>query len=258
MFKLLAGILVFLFGLVMYLFSGEKNPVTGEKQRVAYSTEEEVEIGREARGDIARQLGGVVSDRTPIAQQVDRTGEKLVGTLESWLSENDLQNPYAFEFHVTADRKTVNALALPGGQIFITLGLLDRLETESQLAAVLAHEIGHVIHRHASERMAKANFRTTTNVAWETATGNEGSGGVAAWLSQLMDLRYGRGQELESDAYAIGLLQDAGYRPDAMIELLDILEEASGGGPPEFLSTHPHPENRREQIREMLAVGETA
>ncbi|MCC9602102.1 M48 family metalloprotease [Stieleria sp. JC731] len=252
--KLVLACLVFLFGITAYLFSVETNPITGERQRVAFTTDEEIELGLQSRGMIASEMGGVLSDELPIARKVDQVGNQLVQELEGWLARKDVENPFVFEFHVLADQNTVNALALPGGQIFITRGLLAELTRDDQLAAVLSHEIGHVVHRHASQRMAKAQLKMRSAMALQTATEGSESASVALLLSELLELRYGRKQELESDAYAISLMSDAGYDTEGMIELLNILENAGGSGVPEFLNTHPHPESRREQIREMIEL----
>jgi predicted Zn-dependent protease len=167
--------------------------------------------------------------------------------------------PYPFEFHLLADPETVNAFALPGGQIFITAALFTRLETEGQLAGVLAHEIGHVVERHGAEHLAKANLTqglvgAVAVGATDTAVSPQQAAAVAAAIGQVINMKYGRDDELESDQWGLTLMARAGYDPRAMERVMQILAESSGGrgGQPEFFSTHPNPENRIERIRKAI------
>src|SRR3954470_13998881 len=121
-------------GLVSYVGSRQRNPVTGEMQHVAMSVEQERALGLQAAPQMAQQMGGAVDPkRDPDAQLVADVGNKLVRASEAGRS------PYSDNFHffLLDDRKTVNAFALPGGQIFITRALFDQLENEAQLAGVL-------------------------------------------------------------------------------------------------------------------------
>lgn len=110
------------------------------------SPQEEVALGLKTAPQMAAQMGGLSQDER-VSQGVKALGARLLeaGGLGS--------TPYRFSFHVLADRKTINAFALPGGPIFITEGLLRVLRSE--VAAVLGHEIGHVVARHSSEQLAK-------------------------------------------------------------------------------------------------------
>lgn len=246
------AVLILLVGLVVYLFSVEENPITGERQRVAINPQQEVMLGREARGHLAEQFGGILADGTVANRTVDEVGETLVEALRTGYSADGKTLPYQFEFHVLADDATVNALALPGGQIFITSGLLAQLQDNDQLAAVLSHEIGHVIHRHAAQRMAKAQLKAQLTAAIEVATEEEDSAAPIEWVGGLLALRYSRQQELESDRWGLELMSRAGYHREAMLELLEILQQTGGRSGPEFLQTHPHAETRRQAIQEML------
>ena len=110
--------------------------------------EQEIALGYQSAPQMAAQMGGVSRNAQAVAL-VQRVGEELVRQSVA------AKSPYKFSFHVLADPKTVNAFALPGGPIFITEGLLRLLKSEAELAGVLGHEIGHVIARHSSERLAK-------------------------------------------------------------------------------------------------------
>ncbi len=142
-------------GLITYLRSGQVNPVTGEKQYVAMDVNQEKALGLEAAPKMAAEMGGAADpNRDPDARFVAETGSKLVRSTEA------SKSPYGDNFHyyLLNDSKTVNAFALPGGQIFITRALYDRLENEAQLAGVLGHETGHVIARHSAQQMAKGKL----------------------------------------------------------------------------------------------------
>ncbi|HYF39539.1 MAG TPA: M48 family metallopeptidase, partial [Gemmatimonadales bacterium] len=149
--------------------------------------------------------------------------------------------------------------ALPGGQIFITEGLLRRLTTDGQVAGVLGHEIAHVVARHGAEHIAKQQLTQGLTGAAVLATydpsdpSSRGSAAVAAMIGQLVNMRFGRQDELESDRLGVRFTGEAGYDPRSMTALMQILGEASEGNrPPEFFSTHPNPENRIQRIQEAI------
>ena len=153
------------------------------------------------------------------------------------------------------DPETINAFALPGGQVFITEGLLKRLKTEGQLAGVLGHEVGHVVARHGAEHIAKEQLTQGLTGAAVLATydpsdpSSRNSAAVAAMIGQLVTMRFGRQDELEADKLGVRFSSESKYDPRSMIALMKILEESSQGNrPPEFFSTHPNPENRIQQI----------
>ncbi len=246
--------LMLFIGLAMAAFQGFKyytntqmNPITGEHQRVQWTTEEEVGIGLQSAPRMAQQHGGLHPDERSRAHVVS-VGKRLV--------DNSIvrRSQYPFDFHLLRDDKTINAFALPGGQVFITAALYAKLENEDQLAGVLGHEIGHVIHRHGAVRMANQGF--IQGLIQSVMIGSGGSGSVAQVanvVGQYTSMSYGRDQELESDDFGVRLMEEAGYNAEHLIGVMDILEAASGGArTPEFQSSHPSPDNRREKIREAI------
>lgn len=254
--RLLIGLVVAAIAAFMYFSRTEVNPVTGEKQRVALSVEQEKVLGLEAAPEMAREMGGLLDPASdPAARMVDEVGARVVR------GSNAARSPYAdsFDFHLLEDRTTVNAFALPGGQIFITKGLYDRLKSEGQLAGVLGHEAGHVVHRHAAEHLAKGQLGAMLAQAVGVAA-DDGQGGgqrgamLAAMVGQVVQLKYGRGDETESDRYGIDAMAEAGYDPRAMLAVMEVLRQAGEGAqrPPEFLSSHPLPETRLKEMEEYL------
>jgi predicted Zn-dependent protease len=150
----------------------------------------------------------------------------------------------------------VNAFALPGGQIFITDALLRRLETEGQLAGVLGHEIGHVVARHSAQQMAKNQLtQGITGAVLVASGGGGGEAQLAMMIGNMVNMKYGREDELESDELGVRFMSQAGYDPRALIGVMKILQEASGGAaPPEFFSTHPSTPNRVATIEAAIAA----
>lgn len=238
--------------IIGYYMQSQKNPITGENQHVAMSPEQEVALGLQAAPEMAEQYGGLYPDEEAQAL-VDRVGNKVVSGSPA------AQSGYPFEFHLLADPNTVNAFALPGGQVFITAALLNRLETEGELAGVLGHEIGHVIGRHGAEHMAKAQLTQGLTGAAVIATydpddpSTRNTAAVAAMIGQLINMKFGRDDELESDRLGVQFAADSGYDPRSMLRVMTVLADASSGkAPPEFMSTHPDPGNRSERIEQAI------
>jgi predicted Zn-dependent protease len=253
---IIAGVLLLFAFLSYYGRPEDENQITGEPQRVAFGEEaDEVQMGLQATPEMAAQFGG--QDPDPRAQQlVKQVGEELLQALDDSLEPGGRQNPYRdnFNFTLLGDRKTVNAFALPGGQVFITRALLDQLETTGQLAGVLAHEIGHVIERHGNQRMADQQFWQGIAAAGGVAGGSQQSAQIASQVAQIAQMSYGREDELESDEWGVRLTTLAGYDPRAMLGVMEILERASQGqSPPEILSTHPSSPHRVARIKELVA-----
>ncbi len=255
--RTIIGLIIAAIAIGGYFLQSSINPITGKKERVNLSPQEEIAIGLQAVPEMARMHGGALQD--PEAQAaVDAVGHRLVAALNELFPRGE--NPYQFDFHVLADPETVNAFALPGGQVFVTAALASRLETEGQLAGVLAHEIGHVIERHGAERLAEQGLLQGLVGAVGVATydPNDPSSARYAAMAQavgaMVTMKYGRDDELESDRYGVQILAKAGYDPRAMIRVMEILREAGGGGgQPEFFSTHPNPENRIGKIEAAIA-----
>jgi len=252
--RLLIGAGIILFGVISYYMKSDTNPVTGEKQRVAMSPDQEMQLGLQAAPQMAQEMGGRVPASDPRAALVASIGGKLVASSQA------AKSPYAgnFNFYLLGDAQTVNAFALPGGQIFITIALFDKLENEAQLAGVLGHEIGHVINRHGAEHMAKGQLGQMIVTGVMVGASDEGGKGqvaaaAAMMANQMLQLKYSRSDELESDDYGLRYMASAGYDPKEMIRVMQILKEASGSrGGSAMLQTHPDPDARIAAIEKYL------
>ncbi|MDB9524979.1 M48 family metallopeptidase [Oscillatoria sp. CS-180] len=242
-----------IFGLFTYFNSTSENPITGETQRVQLTPQQEVVLGQQGKQEVIQQYGGLYPDEA-LQAYIDQIGQRVV---EESIAGT---TPYPFEFHVVGDSETVNAFALPGGQIFITTAMLAELEDESQLAGILGHEAAHVVARHGSERLARQNLGAllVQAIAIAASDGENNSGRQAAIIAQsvnqLLNLRYSREDELESDRLGLEFMVDADYDPRGIVELMEILNSIEQNGrPPEFLSTHPNPENRVQKLEALIA-----
>jgi beta-barrel assembly-enhancing protease len=243
--RLLLGLGIAIFSIVSFMSSSSVNPVTGEKQYVKVSAQQEVAMGLQAAPEMAQQFGGAITSG-PEADIVRRVGSRLVQRTKAKNSE------YRFEFHLLRDGETINAFALPGGQVFITMGLLSKLETEGQLAGVLGHEIGHVIGRHGAEHMAKGELMQGLVGAVGAASDGKAMA-IAQMAAQMANLKYGRQDEHEADTFGLDYIVQAGYDPRGILGVMKVLEEASKGNrQPEWMSSHPLPANRIEELEDQI------
>ncbi|MEP0264930.1 M48 family metalloprotease [Dokdonia sp.] len=241
--RLLIGVAVVAFALIRNCSNRQENPYTGKVQSISMSPEQEIQIGLANAPAMADQHGGLHPDMQ-LQAFVDQIGEKLIN------SSMARETPYQYEFHLLRDDQTINAFALPGGQIFITYALLSKLENEDQVAGVLGHEIGHVLGKHSAERVENSKMWQTISMGAEVGGG---LGQAAGGIGQNILLGNGRDDELESDDLGVRFMIRAGYNPNEMIKVMQVLKAA--GGPnrqPEFSSTHPDPDNRIEKIKESI------
>lgn len=244
--RIIVGVIMAVIAVISYFGSQVYNPVTDEKQYLSLTKDQEIALGLQAAPEMIDQFGGLHPNQE-LQALVDRVGQEVVRDSQAGDTE------WPFEFHLLADSETVNAFALPGGQIFITAALFEELESEAQLAGVLGHEVGHVVARHSAQRLAKAQLSEGLTGAVAVASGDARAAQVAAVVAQLINMRYGREDELQSDELGVDFMVDAGYDPRGLIGLMEILAAAGGGArQPEFFSTHPNPDNRIENIQQAI------
>jgi predicted Zn-dependent protease len=225
-------------GLATALAGCATNPVTGKSQLSLVSESQEIEMGKEAAQQTIQQIG--VVDNPQVEAYVSQIGMKMAKASE--------RPNLPWEFHVVNDA-SVNAFALPGGYIFVTRGLLTYINDEAELATVVGHEIGHVTNRHSVQQISKAQVAqlglgigsiVSSDVARFAGLLGQGLG--------LLFLKYSRTAENEADlaGFRYALNQNYDVREMANVfKTLDRVSAASGGGKlPEWLATHPNPENR--------------
>ncbi len=242
------------FSVCKYYASSVPNEITGETQHISLSPDQEVAMGLQSAPGMIQEMGGEING-TQADALVKKVGQKLV---EGTDAAKTIYNGH-FQFHLLGDDQTINAFALPGGQVFITSALLGRLTEDGQtlnedmLAGVLGHEIGHVVARHSAEKIAQSELTQGLAGAATMATydpNNPNSGYIAQTVANMIGLKYGRDQELQSDDLGVRFMMQAGYDPEHMIQVMEVLKQAGGSNrTPEFQSTHPDPENRQEKIK---------
>ena len=222
-------------GLVFCLCAGcAINPVTGEEQLMLIPERQDIAIGQKYAPEVEKQMGGRVANES-LQRYVDSVGQRIAR----------LSHKPDWEYHfVAVEDKSINALALPGGYIFITNGMLKKLTTEAQLAAILAHEITHVVARHSSANMSR---EIGIDILLSAVTSDKTPQNVltAAELTRkILGLQYSRKDEREADLAGLDYMVWAGYNPYGMVETMQMLERENAVRPIEFLSSHPAPRNR--------------
>jgi predicted Zn-dependent protease len=217
-----------------FICSGcETNPVTGEEEFLIVSPAQEKQMGAEYSQEVEKELGQSVKD-TQLQNYINTIGQKVARVSHS---------PEVGFSYKAIDHKSVNAFALPGGYIYITTGLLKVLNSEAQLAAILAHETAHVTARHIAQQITRDFFIN----AGLSVAGSQASTSVmrvASIVKQLEGMSFTREQERMADEVGLDYLVKAGYTPYGMIETMETLQRQSNSQTIEFFSTHPNPENR--------------
>jgi predicted Zn-dependent protease len=204
------------------------------------SVSQEVAIGKEENAQVRKQTPTLPDTR--VNAYVARIGERLAHAAPG------AKYPYSF---AVADYAEVNAFSLPGGPVWINRGVLRAATNESQVAAVLAHEIAHIAQRHAADQMTKALLTKWSLSALGAMLGNVGGASNAqvagAVLANGMFLKFSRDDEREADRVGLSIMTRAGWDGRGMIELFEILrreEKRDPGSVEVFFSTHPSPQDR--------------
>jgi len=249
--RVILGLVIAAISIISYFASTTYNPITEQKQHVSISRDQEIALGLQAKPEMEAQYGGESGDARRQAL-VKEVGAEVVRNSDA------SKTNYRYDFHLLADPRTINAFALPGGQVFITQGLLSFLKTRGQLAGVLGHEIGHVAARHSAQHLAKERLTQGLTGATVIATydpndpKSRASAELAMLVGQLVDLKFNRNDELEADRLGVRFVSESGYDPHCMIQVMEILRDQTHSRTPEFFSTHPNPENRIEKIDALI------
>lgn len=233
------------------------NPATGQQQFTALmSPAQEIQTGDQEHEKIIAGFG-MLEPGDPVQAYVERVGARVAANAE----RQDV--PYKF---FVLDTPMVNAFALPGGYVYVTRGLLAQANSEAELAAVLAHETGHIAARHAAERYSQGVLGALGVSVVAAATDNTDAATLAAFGNDLYIGSYSRGQELEADGLGVRYLSRAGYDAGAMARFLvnlgaytDFEAVLRGSEPSEsafnYFSTHPRTEERVNQASIAAGAG---
>lgn len=211
------------------------------------SKADQVKLGKEAAKQV-RQKYKVLPASDSRVKLLRAVGAKVLSTVD------DSKEPWEYSFDVI-DSKEVNAFAFPGGPTFFFTGLLNRMQTEDQLAAVLAHELVHVRREHWAYQYADSQKRQLgLTLILILTKASRTTADLVGLVDGLYDLKYSRGHETQADDQGFDMMVAAGYNPKGMPEIFQILKESSKGGkPPEFLSSHPDDNSRINRINDRIA-----
>jgi predicted Zn-dependent protease len=234
-------------GTTLLLCGCATTPITGRSQLMLVSMEQETALGAQAYREVLQ--------KEPVTNNPRYTDPvmRIITRLEEAANRPDLR----WEVSVIEEDKTVNAFALPGGKIGVYTGIFPVAQTEAGLAIIMGHELGHVIARHGAERMSQQLGAQLLGTA--LAVGFQASPyantimaayGLGAQVGVL--LPYSRLQESEADRIGLILAAKAGYDPQVAVGVWQRMAKLPGRRPPPFLSTHPAPESRIEEIQKFL------
>jgi predicted Zn-dependent protease len=214
---------------------------------VALTVAEERQLGeqiaREVRGEMLFIRDAVVTD------YVRDIGERIVAAA----------GPQPFEYHFeVVDDDEINAFTGPAGYVYIHTETILRARNVSELASVLAHEIGHVVHRHVAKNYERRRGASTLHQAGVLAASVFGYGSLAnmgGGLAAMMVLNtFSRSEEREADAFAIEVLPAAGYDPNGLLTFLEVVQEVEGDELRNFISSHPATEDRIAETTALVAA----
>ncbi|HZE27492.1 MAG TPA: M48 family metallopeptidase [Terriglobales bacterium] len=212
-----------------------------------FSKEQDVQLGQENAAQVRTQMT-VIHDPV-LTEYVNRVGKRLVAAREAQ------ESGFPFTFEVVAD-PSINAFALPGGPMFINTGLLRAVDNEAQLAAVMGHEMSHVILRHGTNQASKSRMIELPLVLGSQIAGGSMAGqmaqlGIGLGANSVL-LKFSRTAESQADLMGSHLMAESGYSPIEMARFFNKLNAQGGQRAPQFLSDHPNPENREKAIEQEI------
>jgi predicted Zn-dependent protease len=233
-------------------------PITGRRQLMLISDQQVITLSLQQYQDYISTANIITG--TPEAQKVEKVGMKIANAVETFLknsgASSEIQN-YAWDFKLVED-KSINAFAMPGGKVVVYSGLLPVAQDEASLAVVIGHEIGHVVAKHAHERISQQlALQFGGSVAADLLKGAAANKigqtvfGLGAQMGVM--LPYARKQEYEADELGLIFMAMAGYDPRVAIPFWTRMAQSSQGGKiPEFLSTHPTDAKRIANMEKIL------
>jgi len=214
----------------------------------SYKIQDDVKIGRQASAEVERQMP-ILND-AEATRYLQMVGERLVNGIPAQFR----QPAFDYRFKIV-NARDINAFALPGGPMYVNRGMIAAARSEGEMAGVMAHEISHIALRHGTSQATKQNnplnqIGTIGLILGGAILGGEqgaqlGALGAQAWMTS-----YSRDYESKADILGAQIMANAGYDPRDLANMFRTIEQQGGGGSrgPEFLSSHPNPANRYENI----------
>ncbi len=237
---------------VLYLFLLPLTATFAQKKRGGgfniFSIQQDLDLGKQVSAEIENN-----PKQYPLLAETGRNGKNeqayayLRGVVDRILNSGKVtyRKEFPWRVKIIHNDTTLNAFCVPGGYIYVYTGLIKYLDTEDQLAGVLGHEIAHADKRHSTRQMTTQYGQ---KLVLDVVLGRN-QGALTQIAQGLLGLRYSRSHENEADQYSVEYLCGTPYRSDGAAGFFQkMLSNKQGGGAPEFLSTHPNPQNRVQQI----------
>ncbi|WP_186756848.1 M48 family metallopeptidase [Echinicola salinicaeni] len=249
--------ILLLSGLVLY--GCATVPLSGRKQLSLVSNEEVLPMAFQQYNEVKTESKLLTG--TSDGEKVQRVGKRIAAAVETYLNDNgygDIVEGFEWEFNLIQDDQ-VNAWCMPGGKVAFYTGIIPVCQDETGIAVVMGHEVAHAIASHARERMSQGLVANGLLGGLQVAMGQDPTLTEAIFMqavgmgSQVGMLKFSRDQELESDQLGLIFMAMAGYDPREAPEFWKRMEaKSSGAAPPEFLSTHPGPDRRIDELNKQM------
>ncbi|RJP76627.1 MAG: M48 family peptidase [Candidatus Zixiibacteriota bacterium] len=249
-----------IFLLLVFLIGCAKVPLTGRRQLSLVPESELTSLSFSQYDELIAQ--STLSDDPQKVAMLQRVGQRVAAAAEQYMKDNGMGDElkyYEWEFNLIKADSIINAFCMPGGKVAFYTGILPVTQDEAGVAVVMGHEVAHAIANHGGERMSQMLLAQLGGVGLQIALQEKpqqtqqlamAAYGVGAQVGIL--LPYSRTHESEADKIGLIFSSMAGYDPRAAIPFWERMGELGGARPPEFLSTHPNPEKRVDQLQEWM------
>ena len=245
---------IFILCSVLFTLSGCSTSSTGRNQVSLYSDSELNQMGITSFEQMKKEI--------PISN--DKATNEFVLCVADAITANVPKSAHQGEWEVVVfDSAQINAFALPGGKIGVYTGILNVTENQDQLAAIMGHEVGHVLESHSNERLSANKISDVGLAVAAIALGASDVDNKGLWVAGLgigvqygVIMPYSRSHESEADIVGQDLMARSGFAPEASVQLWKNMSKLSKEAPPEFMSTHPSNETRIKQLNKHLSVSQ--
>lgn len=239
-------------------YSCAKVPMTGRTQLALIGNSELLPMAFDQYNEVLKT--GKIVTNTPDGQMVVRVGKRIADAVELYMKENGLEKElqgFNWEFNLIQD-DIVNAWCMPGGKVAFYTGIIPVCKDETGIAVVMGHEIAHALANHGRERMSNGLLFNGLLGGVQAAMGQNPTLTQSIFLQafgvggQLGMLKFSRKHELEADQLGLNFMAMAGYDPREAPVFWDRMASQGNGTPPEFLSTHPGPARRKDELNKQM------
>ncbi|WP_444995581.1 M48 family metallopeptidase [Aliikangiella sp. IMCC44359] len=252
MFKITAKTILFIS--LIGLISACVTNIAGRKQVMLVSESSAIQASKQAYVNTLSPLekAGKLNNDAKLVKRINRITDKLI---QQAVAKRPDSRQWEWSVKVIDEPEVINAWCMAGGKMAIYTGLINKLSaTDDEIAQVMGHEISHALANHSAERMsiAMANNLALSLLKSSTEASDQSMSLAAAAAQIALTLPNSRKSESEADILGIELAAKAGFNPNAAVTLWQKMAQAGGNGGPEFMSTHPSPENRQQALKKLI------